>query len=221
MKKTRKNFDYLKICSSLIFILISLSEFLVISFENKRATWLHFGFCFIWLLMLLINWNFVISHLRNDILPKKYRAVYFTVVMVIIIALYLILLYPISPYIEILDIFFKFLPTYIGGLSSLFSITAFVSKDIEFRQQTGRSLLQQDKTVKHLKKIFVLELCIFFPIVVFIALMLSAFLYTMSKDLNISTFVVFFIPFFLSILLIFIWIAVIIKKGREIKKNLQ
>ncbi|MCF2139758.1 MAG: hypothetical protein K9W44_06870 [Candidatus Lokiarchaeota archaeon] len=67
----------------------------------------------------------------------------------------MVLLYPISPYIEKSDIITGFLPSISGGIGGLISLCLYVDKDIKTRKSKGKSLWKlRNDSIKFMEKIF-------------------------------------------------------------------
>ncbi|MHA1226797.1 MAG: hypothetical protein ACTSR2_08625 [Candidatus Hodarchaeales archaeon] len=205
--------------SILFFSFLTISELVLI---GKSLTWLHLFLSITWLILIIIESNFIIDHLRNDILSRKYRLIYFGIVAFIIFANYFMLLYPLSPYIDSTDIITSFLPTFIGGMAGLTCATVFVSKDIETHHRTGKSFWQlRDSSVKHQERIFVLELFGFFPFMLFVGIPLAGILFNLLKLWNIPDDIRTFVALVPPMGLMGIWIIVVIRTGEKIKQNMN
>ncbi|MHA1971700.1 MAG: hypothetical protein ACTSW1_01835 [Candidatus Hodarchaeales archaeon] len=222
-KHSRRQSNYSLIGGVLTFATLSIGEFLIITIVTSSLDWLYWFFCFVWLSILLLNWNFMIKIFQENTLSKKYRGLYGTLVFFVILANYLILLYPISPYIEPSEIFTNFLPAFFGGMTALTTSTIFVTKDISIKKQTGKSFWQLgDGSVKHLEKIFLVKILGIFPLVFLVAMPMTAFIYVfMSKQLGISTETSFLVALVPPLCILGILLVSIAKTSREIKNKMD
>lgn len=222
MKNKEKHFF---IGGALIFIVVSACEFILVILQEGINDYFYIGAALIFLILVIIIWKQVTRHLFSEVfevLSKKYRLTYFGIVLMIVILMYMVLLYPLSPYFNSSDILLSFLPAFTGGLLGLISLTVYVDNDIRIRLNTGKSFWDSlTRSIKRLQGILIIELCLIFPIIALIGVLIGGFLFGMLKDIKLEPSVGFMITIFPVVGLLIGWMAVIFKTGKKIEREIH
>ena len=191
IKSIKRNLHDINMTIGIIFLLIfSLGEIVIVFLQFGSISIYYISLQITNFLCMIGMWKLLNVILRNDVLSKKYRIIYLSLILITIFGIYVILFYPILEKNYVLD-YINMFEGLISGYAIIFGLSYTSLREIEVRVRTGKTLWgirKNDSILMSYEKFFAMFLLIIIPILFILAFIAGFFIYNFLTEYNLGSY---------------------------------